>query len=866
MKIFNKPGLPFFFAAVCLLMLINGAAAQLLKPSFPDSIFSTYYHQQLTHFETLPHTKGEIIFLGNSITDGGEWNELFQDVRFINRGISGDITAGVIHRIDEVVNRKPAKIFLLIGVNDLARNITADSVVKNILWIADYVKQQSPVTKLYVQSILPVNNAFGKFGGHTNKTEQIKTVNSQVRLQAENHHYSYIDLYSRFCEASGKLNADLTNDGLHLTGEGFLLWQQLIYPYVFDAQQQPALIPLPQQLQWSNVYFPLYKCRSIVVKNKLLQKEAERLQQSLQQKGWNVQLRKKPIANEAFIELDLGNLNSPINKDEGYQLSVTGSHIRLSASTAHGIFNGLQTLEQLMRNGTTVRACEITDWPAFEWRGYMVDAGRNFQSVSLLKQQIEVMSRYKLNVFHFHITEDIAWRLAIKQYPELTAPENMLRNKGMYYTEQDMKELIAYCKERYITLIPEIDMPGHSAAFTRAMKTNMQTDSGLAIVKNMLREVIHTYDFKYFHIGGDEVRITNKNFLPEVTKLLDSMGVKTIGWEPGGNFADNTIRQLWMDDAGATAAKNNIQYIDSRHLYINHMDPLESVVTIFNRQVGNKIKGDQNLKGATLCLWPDRRVNNENDALKMNPVYPAMLAFSERLWRGGGREGWVSNVGAPNTDRTDEFLAFENRLLDHKRQYFSELPFPYVRQASTVWDLFGPYDNGGDLSKAFSPEKEDLSKIHINPAFQINGGTVVLRHWWFPLIEGAVKDAKENSTWYAVTKVWSDEAAEKGFWIGFNNLSRSPATNSPAAGTWDNHQSKVWVNGKLIAPPQWKRAGQKGHPEIPLIDEGYEYRDPTKINLQKGWNYVLIKAPIGSFKALNWQNPEKWMFTFVPVE
>ena len=129
--------------------------------------------------------------------------------------------------------------------------------------------------------------------------------------------------------------------------------------------------------------------------------------------------------------------------------------------------------------------------------------GRNFQSVQSLKGQIEVMSRYKLNIFHFHFTEDIAWRLAIKRYPQLTAPENMLRNKGMYYTTSEMKEMIAYCKERYITLVPEIDMPGHSAAFKRAMGFDMQSDSGLVVVKNILQEFCDTYDLPYVHIGAD---------------------------------------------------------------------------------------------------------------------------------------------------------------------------------------------------------------------------------------------------------------------------------------------------------------------------------------------------------------------------
>src|SRR6476646_2837452 len=158
--------------------------SQTQLPVYPDSIFPTYYHQRWTLFKSLPQTKGDIIFIGNSITDGGEWSELFNDLKIKNRGISGDVSAGVLNRIDEVALRKPAKVFLLIGVNDLARNITPDSVVKNILLIASYVKQQTPSTQLFVQSILPVNDAFGKFSGHTNKGAQIKQVNEKLSQQA----------------------------------------------------------------------------------------------------------------------------------------------------------------------------------------------------------------------------------------------------------------------------------------------------------------------------------------------------------------------------------------------------------------------------------------------------------------------------------------------------------------------------------------------------------------------------------------------------------------------------------------------------------------------------------------------------------
>lgn len=631
------------------------------------------------------------------------------------------------------------------------------------------------------------------------------------------------------------------------------------------AQQHPALIPLPQKLEWGSGTFPLDNCKFIVVKDEALQTEAKLLQESLKQNGYVLKLGNGAAANEKYIELHLAKVEAPQLFEEAYRISVTPFKVLVSANTPHGMFNAIQTLLQLIGKSRNISSCEIIDWPAFAWRGYMIDVGRNYQSMDLLKQQIDVMGRYKFNIFHFHFTEDIAWRLAIKQYPQLTADENMLRNKGKYYSEKDLKELIAYCKERYITLVPEIDMPGHSAAFKRAMHTDMQSDSGLVIIKKILKEFFETYDLPYIHIGADEVKITNKKFLPEIIAYIKTFGKKIIGWEPGGNFTDDVIRQLWMDDAARLSANSNIQFIDSRHLYLNHMDPLEAVTTIFNRRIGGKEKGDHSLLGGTLCMWPDRRVERDIDVLRMNPVYPGMLAFAERTWRGGGHDGWLANIGEPNAIGAKEFAAFESRLLQHKRKYFSQLSFPYMKQTSLVWNLYGPYDNNGDLSKAFEPKKKNFNTDKITPTKKEIGGTIVLRHWWYPLIKGAIDEPKENTTWYATTKIWSDKNHVKDFWIGFNNLSRSPATDPPPVGAWDTKQSAVWVNGKLIEPPHWIHGGQKGNSEIPLVDEGYEYRALTKILLKKGWNTVLIKAPIGSFKGKDWQNPVKWMFTFVPV-
>ena len=318
--------------------------------------------------------------------------------------------------------------------------------------INDYILQESPSTKVFVESILPVNASFGKFPGQVSKGAQVIRANQLLKDASAKHRFEFIDLHSKFVDAQGLLDAKYTNDGLHLTGEGYQHWRHLIYPKVFGLTDKPALIPMPTQVNWKEGYFQL-------------------------QAG-------KTLKEQVTIEFVDG-------ITEGYELSVSATQITIKAATQHGVFNAMQTLQQLARNGQIIDAVEIKDSPAFAWRGYMIDVGRNYLSMDLLKQQIDIMAKYKLNVFHFHATEDIAWRIAIKQYPQLTAPEHMLRNKGMYYTEAEIKELIAYCKARNILFVPEIDMPGHSAAFKRAMKVDMQSDSGIVYIKYTQRILHH---------------------------------------------------------------------------------------------------------------------------------------------------------------------------------------------------------------------------------------------------------------------------------------------------------------------------------------------------------------------------------------
>lgn len=195
--------------------------------------YSTFYYQRATLFEELPITSKDIVFLGNSITNGAEWSELFQNKNVKNRGISGDICMGVYDRLDAILKGKPAKIFLLIGINDVNRGTPADTIVSRIEMIARKIKADSPKTKLYLQSVLPVTDHYKMFQGHTSRWQVIPEINKGlIRLAAEEG-ATYIDLYSHFVdEKTGKMNINYTNDGLHLLGKGYMKWVEIVKPYI----------------------------------------------------------------------------------------------------------------------------------------------------------------------------------------------------------------------------------------------------------------------------------------------------------------------------------------------------------------------------------------------------------------------------------------------------------------------------------------------------------------------------------------------------------------------------------------------------------------------------------------------------------
>mgnify|MGYP001026667834 FL=1 len=197
---------------------------------------NAYNYQKRSHYAALPVHRSSIVFLGDSITDYGDWSEWLGNPRVINRGISGDRAEWMLDRLDPIVAGQPAKLFLMIGTNDLAAGATPDAVAANICKVVDRILAESPRTKLYVQSVFPVNGE--DFEGkvpkksHWSKGERIEELNAMIERACAERGVPYIDVYASLVDERGLLDERYTNDGLHLLSDGYEVWVELLRPYV----------------------------------------------------------------------------------------------------------------------------------------------------------------------------------------------------------------------------------------------------------------------------------------------------------------------------------------------------------------------------------------------------------------------------------------------------------------------------------------------------------------------------------------------------------------------------------------------------------------------------------------------------------
>lgn len=556
-------------------------------------------------------------------------------------------------------------------------------------------------------------------------------------------------------------------------------------------------------------------------------------------------------------------------QEEAYHLLITKKGILLEATTPKGMYWGRQTLELLKTTKNKkiyLPQCDITDWPAFRIRGFMHDVGRSYIPVEELKREISLLSRYKINVFHWHLTENQAWRLECRKYPQLNAPENMEREKGKFYTLEEARQLVEFCKQHQVLLIPEIDMPGHSAAFERTFKTDMQSEKGTQILKDIIDEVCATFDVPYLHIGTDEVQFTNPDFVPMMVKYIRDKGKKVISYNPGWNYKPGEIdmTQLWSYRG---KAQKGIPAIDSRYHYANHFDTYADLVAMFNSRIYNQPEGSDELAGCIVAFWNDRYIDNTPQLLAENNFYPYMLTLAERAWRGGGNcyfDGKGTLLWEDEPGQLAAFKEFEDRLLWQKKTWLKEVPFPYVRQTQSEWQITDAFPNGGDLNKIFPPEeKEDSVYQYEGKTYKtrkIIGNGIYLRHVWGTLVPGFYANPQENHTAYATRWIYSPKERKTKLALEFQNYSRSESDLAPHQGTWDYKCSRAWINGKEIMPPVWENTNTECSNEIPLKNENYMSRPAIDITLKKGWNKLMLKLPVGKFSSKE-TRLVKWMFT-----
>lgn len=193
-----------------------------------------HYVERAAMFKKEGVKPGSIVFLGDSQTEGGDWAALTDIPDVVNRGIIGDTAEGIAERLTDVTAGRPSKIFLLCGVNDVSHAIPADSVAMSIIEVVKRIHAETPDTKVYLQSLLPINNSFGRYSRIKGKEPVVREINAILAAEAPSLDVTWINLYPLFTDTEGNLRSELTSDGLHLKPEGYRIWGSIIKPYATE--------------------------------------------------------------------------------------------------------------------------------------------------------------------------------------------------------------------------------------------------------------------------------------------------------------------------------------------------------------------------------------------------------------------------------------------------------------------------------------------------------------------------------------------------------------------------------------------------------------------------------------------------------
>jgi len=490
-----------------------------------------------------------------------------------------------------------------------------------------------------------------------------------------------------------------------------------------------------------------------------------------------IQLKRKGFGKMSIINLSLLQQPDKSLGEEGYKLTVNTFHISLAANTPAGIFYGMQTLLQMVplrdtaRHTTThvnIPCAEITDYPRFGWRGLMLDVSRHFFTKEEVKRYIDEMVKYKYNTFHWHLTDDNGWRIEIKSLPELTqkgawrvervgrwgtfAPPQSGEDVpyGGFYTQEDIKEVIRYAEDRYVTILPEIDVPGHSlsmiVAYPNLSCTQLQymvgpgdslrkkndnvlcigNDSIFTVLDKVFTEVAGLFPYKYIHIGGDEAykgfwekcpkcqqRMQTEHlkdvhelqswFVKRMEKMLLSKNKKLIGWDEileGGLAPEATVMSWRGMQGGITAARMNHHvvmtpwdfcYLDLYQGEISAEPPTYGMCRLsdsYNYDPVPDSVDEKYILGGQGNLWTES-VNTLRHVQYM--TWPRSLALSEVYWSPKSKRNW------------DDFIS---RL----EAQFPRLDAAGIKYARSAYNVIATpaRDNNGVLNVRLSTEIKGL--------------------------------------------------------------------------------------------------------------------------------------------------------------
>lgn len=547
---------------------------------------------------------------------------------------------------------------------------------------------------------------------------------------------------------------------------------------------------------------------------------------------------------------------------EGYILETYKKGVRITARDERGAVWARQTLRQLTDGKGLVPNVRITDWPAFTWRGFMHDTGRNFISVENLKKHIDILSQYKINLFHWHLTDYPAWRIESRVFPQLNDPiyQRPGRDQGKFYTYGEIRDVIAYARKKGVMVIPEIDMPGHSTYFNTAFGFGMSDPRGMKVLERALNEFfaeIPVSEAPYIHIGSDEVHIPNpKEFMHWADSLVVANGRVPMVWDPGlPAAAEHTVRQIWSEAPGYVA-KNKAagRFVDSYMGYLNNYDPISFIPRMFLHNPCDQAQGDSLALGGILCLWNDTKAPSQEGIVRNSGAWSGLLPFAERFWRGGlTPEGAPENPNLfpdPSSPAGRALIEFEERMLAHKNGQLKDEPFCWWPNASLEWRVSEPVPFGTDTSGL---------KWHT-----LYGGAIDVDAM-LAMLELPKPDSGEVWAETIITVPHNTVILAQ---VGFEAPSRSNRI-SPGigkAGQWEAG-SDIWVNGVRVEPPVWKEPGAyafhfntwaKPEEELPYTDEQLFWtREPSEIPLRAGRNVIRIR----SGKVFPGQH---WIFAFVP--